>query len=127
LDEDDRGDGIVGVDEAEGGAGSIEGLGYGDAADDCEVDLRRKVVDEEMGAGGVAPAPVEDEAEEEDVAPVDQECGAIVDEFGEEGCGEWRERDGAEEGDVNPGEIAIGAGEIVELSLLANPENSVWS
>ena len=33
-------------------------------------------------------------------------------------------RDGAEEGDVNPGEIAVGAGEVVELGLLADPEDA---
>jgi hypothetical protein len=38
---------------------------------------------------------------------------------------EWRERDSAEECDVNPGEIAVGAGEVVELSLLADPEDAV--
>ena len=26
---------------------------------------------------------------------------------------------------MNPGEVAVGAGEVVELSLLADPENSV--
>ena len=125
MDQDDGGDGVVGVDEAEGGAGSVEGLGDDDAADYCGMDFGRKIVYEEMGAGGVGPAPVKYEAEEEDVAPVDQERGAIVDEFGEQGCGERRERDGAKEGDVDPGQIAVGAGEIVELGLLADPEDAV--
>ncbi len=89
------------------------------------MDFAREIVDEEMGAGGVGPAPVKDESEEGDVAPVDKERGAVVDEFGEQGCGERRERDGTEEGDVDPGEIAVGAGEIVELGLLADPEDSV--
>ena len=31
----------------------------------------------------------------------------------------------AEEGDVNPGEVAVGAGEVVELGLLADPEDAV--
>ncbi len=100
-------------------------MGNGDAANDCGMDFRREIVYEEVGASGVAPAPVKHEAEEEDIAPVDQERGAIVDEFGEQGCGERRERDGTEEGDVDPGEVAVGAGEIVELSLLAHPEDAV--
>ena len=125
LDEDYCGDGVVGVDEAEGGAGGVEGLGDYDAADYGGVDFGRKVVDEEMGAGGVAPAPKECESEEEDVAPIDEERGAVVDEFGEQRCGEWSEGDDAEEGDVNPGEIAVGAGEVVELGLLADPEDAV--
>ena len=125
MNQDNRGDGVVGVDEAEGGAGGVERLGDDDAADYCGMDFRREIVDEEMGAGGIGPAPVKDEAEEEDVAPVDQERGAVVDEFGEQGCGERRERDGTEEGDVDPGEIAVGAGEVVELGLLADPEDAV--
>jgi hypothetical protein len=76
-------------------------------------------------AGGVAPAPVESEAEEDDVAPIDEKRGAVVDEFGEERSGKGRERNGAEERDVNPGEIAVGAGEVVELGLLADPEDAV--
>ncbi len=125
MDQDNRRDGVVGIDEAEGGAGGVEGLRDDDAADDCGMDFRRKIVDEEMGTGGVGPAPVKDEAEEEDVAPVDQERGAVVDEFGEQGRGEGRECNGAEEGDVDPGEIAVGAGEVVELGLLADPEDAV--
>ena len=116
---------VVGVEEAERGAGGVEGLRDDDAADYCGMDFWRDFVGEKVGAGGVAPAPVERQAKEEDVAPVDQERGAVVDEFGEQGCGEGRERDGAEEGDVDPGEIAVGASEIVELGLLADPENAV--
>ena len=48
----------------------------------------REVVGEEMGAGGVAPAPIKHESEEEDVAPVDEERGAVVDELGEQAM--WR-------------------------------------
>ena len=46
------------------------------------MDFWRDVVGEEVVASGVAPAPVEGEAEEEDVAPVDEQCGAVVDELG---------------------------------------------
>ncbi len=125
LDEDDGGDGIVGVEEAEGGAGGVEGLGDYDAADYGGVDFRREIVGEQVSAGGVAPTPKECESEEEDIAPIDEERGAVVDEFGEKRCGEWSEADGAEEADVDPGEIAVGAGEVVELSLLADPEDAV--
>jgi len=34
------------------------------------------------------------------------------------------QRDGAEKGNVNPGEIAVGAGELIELRLLADPEDA---
>lgn len=78
-----------------------------------------------MGAGGVAPAPIECESEEQYIGPVDQERGAVADEFGEKRCGKWRERDGTQKADVDPGKIAVGAGEIVELSLLADPEDAI--
>lgn len=125
LDEDYRGDSPIRVDEAEDGACGIEGLGDDDAADYGGMDFGWEIVGEEMGASGVAPAPVEEESEDEDVAPIDEEGGTVVDEFGEKGCREWSERNGAEEGDVNPGEIAVGASEIVYLSLLADPEDAV--
>jgi len=82
LDEDYRGDAVVGVEEAEGGAGGVEGLGDYDAADYGGVDFLREVVGEQFVAGGVGPAPEESESEEENVAPIDQERGAVVDELG---------------------------------------------
>jgi hypothetical protein len=36
-----------------------------------------------------------------------------------------RQRDGAQQCDVSPGEVAVGAGELVELCLLADPEDSI--
>jgi hypothetical protein len=100
-------------------------LGDYDAAGYGGVDFRRGVVGEEVVTRGVAPAPVEGESEEEDVAPIDEKRGAVVDELGQQGRGEGRERDGAEECDVNPGEVAVGAGEVVELGLLADSEDAV--
>jgi len=100
-------------------------LGDYDAADYGGVDFGWGVVGYEVVAGGVAPAPVEGESEQDDVAPIDEKRGAVVDELGQERGGKGRERDGAEECDVNPGEIAVGAGEVVELGLLAYPENPV--
>jgi len=76
LDENDRGDGIVRVDKTERGAGGVEGLRYYDAADYGGVNFGREVVGEEMGVGGVAPAPKECESEEEDIAPIDEERGS---------------------------------------------------
>jgi len=84
-----------------------------------------EIIGEQMGAGGVAPAPVQGQAEEHDIEPVDEQGDAIVDELGEQRSGKRCERDSAEEGDVNPGEIAVGAGEVIELRLLADPEDAV--
>ena len=46
------------------------------------MDFGREVVGEKMRAGGIAPAPIKHEPENEDVAPIDEERGAVVDEFG---------------------------------------------
>lgn len=125
LHEDYRGYAAIGVDDAEGCAGGIERLGDQDAADDSAVNFDGCIVDQEAGAGGVAPAPEEKQAEQKDVAPIDQEGGAVVDELGEERGREWSEGDDAEESDMDPGEIAVGTGEEVELGLLADPENAI--
>jgi hypothetical protein len=125
LNEDDGGDCIVCVDEAEGGAAGVEGLRYDDTADHGGMDFAREVIGEEVGAGSVAPAPVKHESEREDVAPIDEERGAVADEFGQKRCRKRREADGAEKTDVNPCQIAVGAGEVVELGLLADPEDAV--
>src|ERR1700678_659157 len=44
---------------------------------------------------------------------------------GEQRCGEWGKADSGEEAEGDPGEIAVGAGEVVELGLLADPEEAV--
>ena len=82
MHEDDGGDGVVRAYKAEGGTAGVEGLGDYDAADDGGVDFWREVVGEKVTAGGVGPAPVEGESEEEDVAPVNEQCCAVVDELG---------------------------------------------
>jgi hypothetical protein len=58
LHQDDRGDGVVSAEEAEGGAAGVEGLGDYDAADYGDVDFGWDVFGEEVVAGGVAPAPI---------------------------------------------------------------------
>src|SRR5271156_733669 len=45
--------------------------------------------------------------------------------LGEQRCGEWGKADSGEEAEVDPGEVAVGAGEVVELGLLADPEDAV--
>ena len=55
------------------------------------------VVGEEAGSGGITPAPVEREAEEKNIEPINQQGRPIVDELGEQRSGERSEGDGAEE------------------------------
>jgi hypothetical protein len=70
----------------------------------------------------MAPAPVEGRARQQNIEPVDQQRNRIVDELSQQLGLEWGERNGAQEGDVNPGEIAVGTGKLIELSLLPDPE-----
>jgi hypothetical protein len=125
LHQNNGGDAVVGVEKTERGAGGVERLRDYNAADDGGMNFCRDVVGEKMGAGGIGPAPVEHHAEKQDVEPVDQQGDAVVDELGEQRSRERRERDGAEEGNVNPREVAVGAGELVELGLLAHPEDAI--
>jgi len=37
--------------------------------------------------------------------------------------GERRQRDCEQEGNVNPGEMTVGTSQVIELGLLADPEN----
>lgn len=46
-----------------------------------------------------------------------------MDEFGEQRSGERDEADGAKKGDVDPGKIAVGAGKMIALRLLSDPED----
>lgn len=124
LDQDDSGDAVVGVEEAECGAGGVERLGDDDAAHDCGVNLRGNVVGEKTIARRVAPAPEKCHAEQQNIEPINQQGRAIVNVFGEQRRGEGNQADDAEEGNVNPGEVAIGTGEMVELGLLADPEDA---
>jgi hypothetical protein len=96
-----------------------------DAADHGGVNFARQAVDEEIRARGVAPTPIKHESEYEDVAPIDEERGAVADEFCQKRCRKRSEADGAEKTDVNPGQIAVGAGKVVKLGLLADPEDAV--
>src|SRR5579863_6892436 len=125
LYQNNGGDSVVSSYEAEGGAAGVEGLGDDDAADYGCMNFWRGVVGEEAVAGGVVPTPIQSESEEQDVAPIDEQRGAVVDELRQQRCREWSERDGTQKGDVNPGEIAVGAGEVVELGLLSDPEDAV--
>jgi hypothetical protein len=124
LEEDDGGDADVGVDDAEGGAGGIPELGDDDAAAEGGFCFEGDIFADEVGADGEAPGGVEEEAEEEDVGPVDEECGAVGEEVGEEAGGEGHEGDEEEVGEVKPGEVAVGFFDAVKLGLLADPEDA---
>ena len=45
------------------------------------MDFLGEIVGQELGAGGVAPAPEQDRAECEDVTPIEKKRGTVVDEF----------------------------------------------
>jgi hypothetical protein len=73
LDEHDQSDAQVVADYAECGAYGVEALGDEDAAADGALDFGWGVFFDEAVTAYVGPAPVEDDAREEDVDPVGDE------------------------------------------------------
>lgn len=124
LDQDDEGDAVVQVEEAKERAKSAEGLACENAAADGGRDVSGDVLTKQLVAGGTAPAEVEDQAEKENVGPVSDEGGAVLDELREQAGGKGHQGNGEEKSEVNPGEVTVGTADVIELSLLADPENS---
>lgn|ERR1035437_2178041 len=62
--------------------------------------------------------------EEKDVQPIGEHGDAISGELGQQRGRSGRDRNHEQEGDVNPGKTPVGTGEMVELSLLADPKNA---
>lgn len=54
-----------------------------DAANDGGMNSLGKFVSEQVRARGIAPTPVKDEAEQDDIEPIHQQRGAEVNELGE--------------------------------------------
>ena len=48
-----------------------------------------------------------------------------MNELGQQSSRKWGDGHATEEGDVDPDKIAVGAGKVIELSLLPDPEDSV--
>ena len=77
----------------------------------------------EPGATQVGPAGVDERASREDVQPVDEQRQPIADELGEQGRGERQQGDGGQERELQPAEAPAGAGDVVQLRVLAVPED----
>src|SRR5438552_688953 len=123
LHEDDKGDAPEWVDEAEQRAERVERLSEDDAPLDHPRHQRSSVLVQKSVGFGIDPGDVHDHAEKEDVRPVRQEGEAESDELREKRRREGHQRDGREEREMEPGEIAIGGGEVVDLHLLGVPED----
>ena len=124
LHEDDDGDAQPGAEEAERGSGGVERLGDEDAAADASADDLGRIGLDEAGAGGVGPTEIEHDAGDEDVEPVEAEGEAVSDELRQQARGERHEGDGEEKAEVDPGEVAGALADVIELGLLAGPEDA---
>jgi hypothetical protein len=120
----DRRDSPISADKTKSGTAGIERLSDDDAADDGGMNLVWDILRQQAGASGVAPAPVKCYAQQNDIEPIDQKRNPITDEFGKQRRRKWDETHGTEERDMNPGEIPVRAGEVIELRLLADPEDA---
>src|SRR5947208_719632 len=123
LDEDDKGDAPEWVDEAEQRAERVERLSEDDAPLDHPGHQRSSVLVQKTVRFGIDPGDVHDHAEKKDVRPVRHEGEAEGDELREKRRREGHQRDSREKREVEPGEIAIGGGEVVDLNLLGVPED----
>src|SRR5262252_1379024 len=74
--------------------------------------------------GRVMPAPEQSYSEQQNIEPVHQQCHPIVNELRQQRSRERDETDGTEKCNMNPGKIAVGTGEVIELGLLADPEDA---
>ena len=73
---------------------------------------------------GADPAPVERESGKKYVEPVDHQSRAVRDEFSQHGGGKRHDGDGGQKQDMHPGKAALRALQIIQLRLLADPENA---
>jgi hypothetical protein len=69
----------------------------------------------------IAPGEEERDGEYDYVQTVDQERGAELDELREQHGGERQDRDQGQKTNMNPGKVAIGTRQVVQLRLLGNP------
>lgn len=70
-----------------------------------------------------AQAPVERQAEPENVEPINQQPNPIVDELSQRRRRKRDQANGAEKREVNACKVPAGAGEMIELDLLADPRD----
>src|SRR5438105_12538126 len=123
LNEDDEGNAPERVDEAEQRTESVERLSEDDAPLDHPRHQWSSVLVQKSVRFRIDPGYVHDHAEKKDVRPVRDEGKAEGDELRKKRSGEGHQRDSREEREVQPGEIAIGGGEVVDLDLLCVPED----
>ena len=91
MKENDEGDAQARVDETQSGSEGIERLGDHDAAADSGGNFAGQIVFDQRVARGVAPTEIEDGAEDENVEPVGEKGGTVIEEFGEEFGGDGKQ------------------------------------
>src|SRR5438094_630298 len=79
---------------------------------------------QQTAPAGVCQRGIEKEAEEHDVGPVREKRQPETDELGQQRRREGHQCDRREKAELDPGQIAVGFGEVVQLRLLSVPEDA---
>jgi hypothetical protein len=124
LDDHNKPDAKVGAENAEERAERIESLTDDNASADGGAGREDEIILDELGTRGPAPGGIQEKAKDQDVRPVDEERGAVLDVVGQEPGGKGQHRDGEKEGEMNPGEVSVRALQVIELRLLSNPKDA---
>ena len=124
LHEKDEPDAPVGIEQAQERAERVQRLCGHNAPIDGRLDVRGRLLARQMRSFGITPGAVENDSEEEHIAPINQKRRAVFDEFGEQRGREGHDRNRREKPDVQPRKITGRARELIQLRLLSDPEDA---
>jgi hypothetical protein len=124
LQEDQKYDADIRGDNAQEHGDSVKHLIGDDAAFGSSAYLVRHLLFQETCPPRIAPTGEEGDPKQEQIEPVHYQGNTIRDECSQEPRRERHKRNGQQEGQMDPGEVAIASCEMVELCLLADPENA---
>src|SRR5580704_2757880 len=124
LHKNDEADAPIRVEDAEQCTERIKRLCNQDAPANRGGNFRRSIALNECSMRRAAPAEIQKRAKKQYVGPIGDQSRAVRDEFRQEPRRERHESNQKKKRQVNPGEVALGALEVVELRLLAHPKNA---
>jgi len=124
LDRDNESDAPVSVENRQQRAQGVKPLSNHDAAFDRAGDPFRSILSDEARPARVTPAREQQKAEQQDVGTINRERRPVADELGHQPGRKRHHRHREHKREMDPRGIAIGAGEVIELRLLADPKDA---